>query len=139
MSGTIGKLISSARPNQREKAQVAIDGADRVERDLRIENSLTDEHGDEVKLKKGAHVEVTVTGKEIELRQRTLLMLVRAPTIIAVAAMKWSAVVSKCHLLLHLNELRSNIVLPLWTAAPAVACGSNSIAARLSRPRLRLS
>jgi hypothetical protein len=31
--------------------------------DLRIENSLTDEHGDEVKLEKGAHVEVTVTAE----------------------------------------------------------------------------
>jgi hypothetical protein len=28
---------------------------------LRIENSLTDEHGDEIKLEKGARVEVTVT------------------------------------------------------------------------------
>jgi len=33
-------------------------------RDLRIENSLTDEHGDEVGLKKGAHVDVTITAKE---------------------------------------------------------------------------
>jgi hypothetical protein len=29
--------------------------------DLRIENTLTDEHGDDVKLKKGTHVDVTVT------------------------------------------------------------------------------
>jgi hypothetical protein len=28
-----------------------------------FENSLTDEHGDEVKLEKGAHVEVTVTAE----------------------------------------------------------------------------
>ena len=38
-----------------------MDGADAQYRDLRIENSLTDEHGDDVKLKKGAHVQVTVT------------------------------------------------------------------------------
>jgi hypothetical protein len=37
-----------------------VDGPDRRYRDLRIENVLTDEHGDDVKLKKGAHVEVTV-------------------------------------------------------------------------------
>jgi hypothetical protein len=41
-------------------AQIAVDGADHGYRDLRIENTLTNEHGDDVKLKKGAHVEVTV-------------------------------------------------------------------------------
>jgi hypothetical protein len=34
-----------------------------MSRSLRIENTLTDEHGDDVKLKKGAHVDVTVTAK----------------------------------------------------------------------------
>jgi hypothetical protein len=58
--GTVDKLIPSSRPSQPEKAQISIEG-DHRHRDLRIENSLTDEHGDEVKLKKGTHVEVTVT------------------------------------------------------------------------------
>jgi hypothetical protein len=61
--GTVDKLIPSPRPNQVDKAQIAIEG-DQGYRDLRIENSLTDEHGDEVKLKKGAHVEVTVTAED---------------------------------------------------------------------------
>lgn len=60
--GTVDKLIPSPRPNQPEKAQIAIE-ADHGYRDLRIENSLTDEHGDEVKLKKGAHVEITVAAR----------------------------------------------------------------------------
>lgn len=63
MFGTVDKIISSRRPRQPEKAQIAVDGADHRHRDLRIENTLTDEHGDEVKLKKGAHVEVTVTAE----------------------------------------------------------------------------
>jgi len=63
MSGTVDKIIPSPRPSQPEKAQIAIDGADDRHRDLRIENALTDEHGDDVKLKKGAHVEVTVTAE----------------------------------------------------------------------------
>ncbi len=45
-----------------------VDVADRRYRDLRIENSLTNEHGDEVRLKKGAHVEVTVAGKDVNRR-----------------------------------------------------------------------
>ena len=60
MPGTVKKIIASPRPSQPEKAQIAVDGADRQHRDLRIENTLTDEHGSNVKLKKGAHVEVTV-------------------------------------------------------------------------------
>lgn len=66
MPGTVNKLIPSERPNQPEKAQIAIDGADHEDRDFRIENSLTDEHGDEVRLKKGARVEVTVKSQGSE-------------------------------------------------------------------------
>jgi len=61
LPGTVDKIIPSPRRSQPEKAQIAVDGPDRRYRDLRIENVLTDEHGDDVKLKKGAHVEVTVT------------------------------------------------------------------------------
>ena len=61
MPGTVDKIIPSPRPSQPEKAQIGVDGPDHRYRDLRIDNTLTDEHGDDVKLKKGAHVDVTVT------------------------------------------------------------------------------
>jgi hypothetical protein len=61
MPGTVDKIIPSPGPSQPEKAQIAVEGADRLHRDLRIENMLTDEHGDDVKLKKGTHVQVTIT------------------------------------------------------------------------------
>jgi hypothetical protein len=63
MPGTVDRLIPSMCPSQPEKAQISIKGADHGYRDLRFENSLIDEHGDEVKLKKGAHVEITVAAK----------------------------------------------------------------------------
>ena len=63
MPGTVDRIITARSPSQPEKAQIAVDGAERRHRDLRIENTLTDEHGDDVKMKKGAHVEVTVTTK----------------------------------------------------------------------------
>jgi hypothetical protein len=63
MPGTVDKIIPSPRPSQPEKAQIAVGRADHRYRNLRIENTLTDEHGDEVRLKKGAHVEVTVTAE----------------------------------------------------------------------------
>jgi hypothetical protein len=61
MAGTVKKIIPSPRTNLPEKAQIAVAGGSRPYRDLRIENTLTDEHGDDVRLKKGAHVEITVT------------------------------------------------------------------------------
>jgi hypothetical protein len=61
LPGTVDKIFPSPSPSKPEKAQVAVEGAYRRYRDLRIENVLTDEHGDDVKLKKGAYVEVTVT------------------------------------------------------------------------------
>jgi len=61
MPGTVDKIIPASHPSQPEKAQISVGGADRGYQDLRIENTLTDEHGDDVRLKKGAHVEVTVT------------------------------------------------------------------------------
>jgi len=61
MLGTVEKIILSRWPNHSEKAQIVVDGADRPHRNLRFENTLTDEYGDDVRLKKGAHVEVTIT------------------------------------------------------------------------------
>src|ERR1700733_11045657 len=64
MPGTVRKIIPSPRTNLPEKAQIAVAGAPRPYRDLRIENTLTDEHGDDVRLKKGAHVEITVPPRD---------------------------------------------------------------------------
>jgi hypothetical protein len=63
MPGTVDKIISSRRRKHPEKAQIGVDRASRRYRSLRIENSLTDENGDEVRLKKGARVEVTIAAE----------------------------------------------------------------------------
>ena len=63
LSATVNKIIASLRTIQPEKAQIAVAGADGRYRDLRIANTLTDRNGNEVSLKKGAHVEVTVTAR----------------------------------------------------------------------------
>jgi hypothetical protein len=63
MPGKVAKIIPSRSRKQPEKAQIAVGRAAPRYRNLRIENSLTDEHGDEVKLKKGARVEVTVAAE----------------------------------------------------------------------------
>jgi hypothetical protein len=63
--GTVDKIIPPTGPRQPEKAQIGIDEVDQRHGTLRIENTLTDEHGDDVKLRKGAHVDVTVTAKRV--------------------------------------------------------------------------
>ena len=63
MPGTVDKSIPSPRPSRPEKAQIAVEGADRRYRNPRIDNTFTDENGDDVRLTKGAHVEITVTAK----------------------------------------------------------------------------
>ena len=61
LPGTVERIIKPPDPHEPEKAQINIQqGADPLYKEIRIENSLTDEEGNEVKLKKGATVEVTV-------------------------------------------------------------------------------
>jgi hypothetical protein len=43
-----------------EKAQITVEGGDHLYREIRIDNILTNDRGEEVSLKPGAHVEVTV-------------------------------------------------------------------------------
>jgi len=61
LPATVEKIIPPLGPTEPEKAQINIqNGADPLYKEIRIENSLTDDEGNEVKLKKGAKVEVTV-------------------------------------------------------------------------------
>jgi hypothetical protein len=60
LPGTVEKIIKPIVPSEPEKAQIAVEGADHLYKEIRIENTLTDEHGDKVKLKPGAEVKVTV-------------------------------------------------------------------------------
>jgi hypothetical protein len=60
LPATVEKIIKPLSPSEPEKAQIAVVGADHLYRELRIENTLTDENGDKVHLKQGADVEVTI-------------------------------------------------------------------------------
>jgi len=71
MPGTVDKIIPLLG-SQPENAQIRIDRTEHRYRDFRIENTLTDENGDAVTLKKGARVEVTVTAEKKDVNSRTL-------------------------------------------------------------------
>jgi hypothetical protein len=61
MPGTVDKIIPAKNASQLEKAVVSVDGPPQSHQALRVENTLTDENGDVVSLKKGAHVHIIVT------------------------------------------------------------------------------
>lgn len=61
LPGVVEKVIQShPHSDQPEKAQIAVEGADHLYREIRVPNTLTDAHGKKVKLKEGAEVEVTI-------------------------------------------------------------------------------
>ncbi|MGC1902379.1 MAG: hypothetical protein WA715_01010 [Candidatus Acidiferrum sp.] len=62
--GTVGKLVKPVDPREPEKAQINIHGAEPLYQEIRIENTLTDQDGNEVKLKEGAEVEVHVEAEK---------------------------------------------------------------------------
>jgi hypothetical protein len=61
MRGTVQEVLKPLVPDEEvEKAQISVGEADELYREIRIENVLTDEKGDKVRLKPGADVDVTV-------------------------------------------------------------------------------
>lgn len=60
LPGRVEKIIKPADPREPEKAQIAIEGADTLYKEIRIENTLTDKNGEKVRLKKDAEVDVTL-------------------------------------------------------------------------------
>jgi hypothetical protein len=60
LPATVEKIIKPLSPDEPEKAQISVEGADHLYREIRIENTLVNADGEKVRLKKGAEVEVTV-------------------------------------------------------------------------------
>jgi len=60
LPATVEKIIKSPSPSVPDNAQIAVEGADHLYRELRIENTLVDENGDKVHLKEGTDIEVTI-------------------------------------------------------------------------------
>jgi hypothetical protein len=60
LPGKVQKVIRSPFPGEPEKAEIAIDGADGLYKEIRIENKLQDDEGNLVQVKPGEDVDVTV-------------------------------------------------------------------------------
>src|SRR5579862_1197408 len=73
LPGIVEKVIKSPDPTEPEKAQIAVESADPLYKEIRIENSLKDANGNDVALKPGAKVDVTVEAepKDTIVRKNT--------------------------------------------------------------------
>jgi len=60
LPGTVEKIIPAIGNQVPEKAQIQLEGADELYREIRIDNTLEDAEGNPVSLKKGADVDVTI-------------------------------------------------------------------------------
>jgi hypothetical protein len=58
--GKVQKVIKSTHSSIPEKAEIEIEGADDLYKEIRIENTLQDEEGHKVKLKEEADVDVVI-------------------------------------------------------------------------------
>jgi hypothetical protein len=60
LPGVVEKIIPAVPPVVPEKAQISVEGADHLYKEIRVDNALEDKDGKKVKLKPGAEVEVTI-------------------------------------------------------------------------------
>ena len=69
LPATVEKILlaKSAEP---EKIQISVDGCDELYSELRIENTLKNESGDSVTLKRGAHIEITINADSNAVKQQ---------------------------------------------------------------------
>lgn len=60
LHGVVDKIVPSNHPSQPEKAQIVIQEAEDLYKEIRIDNALHNGGGEKVKLKRGTEVDVTI-------------------------------------------------------------------------------
>jgi hypothetical protein len=64
LPGIVEKIVKSPDPGEPERAEIVLPDAEPLYQEIRIENKLTNEAGEEVGLKPGASVDVTIQADE---------------------------------------------------------------------------
>ncbi len=64
LPGKVEKIIPGVVSTMPDKAQITVEGADHLYKEIRVENTLQDENGKPVSLKPGAEVEVTIEAEK---------------------------------------------------------------------------
>jgi ABC-type phosphate transport system substrate-binding protein len=60
LPGVVEAVIPAVNPSEPDKAQISVQNAEELYREIRIDNTLQDQPGNTVELKEGAQVEVTI-------------------------------------------------------------------------------
>ena len=63
LPGKVQRIIKSPSPSKADTVQISVESDEALFRDVRIENTLTNESGAKVSLKLGTPVEVTITAE----------------------------------------------------------------------------
>ena len=71
LPGVVEKIVKPITPSEPEKAQIAIQGADDLYREIRVENTLKNAAGEKVRLKPGAEVDVTIEAPAEAVEKKT--------------------------------------------------------------------
>lgn len=71
LSGSVQKILTDFYANQSEKAEIGIDEAEHLFREIRIDNTFTGVDGQTVALKQGARVAITVEANATDTVQKT--------------------------------------------------------------------
>ena len=70
LPGVVEKIIPAIPPAIPEKAQISVEGADHLYKEIRVDNALEDKDGNKVRLKPGADVEVTIEAEKSAIDTR---------------------------------------------------------------------
>jgi hypothetical protein len=71
LPAVVEKIVKPFNPSEPEKAQIAIQGADHLYREIRVENTLKNAAGEKVRLKPGAEVDVTIEAPVEAVEKKT--------------------------------------------------------------------
>ena len=71
LPAVVEKIVKPFNPSEPEKAQIAIQGADHLYREIRVENTLKNAAGEKVRLKPGAEVDVTIEAPAEAVEKKT--------------------------------------------------------------------
>ncbi len=64
LPGTVEKVIASIVPGQPDTIQISLAVAENLHREIRVTNTLQDDVGNPLTLRKGAEVQVTIEAKQ---------------------------------------------------------------------------
>jgi predicted DNA-binding antitoxin AbrB/MazE fold protein len=66
LPGVVEKIIKPVALDDTEKAQIVVEGADHLYREIRIENTMKNAQGETVGLREGAQVDVVIIADDSE-------------------------------------------------------------------------